>query len=151
MVQCRRRDTSHSDWHRGSGGCTLASRRAYPREGCGALMAKNNDSGPDMNIQLWARMLLMATLLAVLYLVFVEPQPVAERSYPISYSEFKSLLDQGRIEKVLLVADTASGQLFDAVPLGPQGQTGTRFTTRIPALGDDAAPGVAKEIDPGCT
>ena len=100
-------------------------------------MPKNNDTGPDMSIQLWARMLLMATLLAVLYLVFVEPQPEAERSYPISYSEFKSLLDQGRIEKVLLVADTASGQLFDAVPLGPQGQTGTRFNTRIPALGDD--------------
>ncbi|UCE77843.1 MAG: ATP-dependent zinc metalloprotease FtsH [Gammaproteobacteria bacterium] len=91
-----------------------------------------------MNIQLWARMLLMGILLGILYLVFVEPQPVAERSYPISYSEFKSLLDQGRIEKVLLVADTASGQLFDAVPLGPQGQTGSRFTTRIPALGDEA-------------
>jgi len=101
-------------------------------------MPKNNDTGPEMNIQLWARMLLMAILLGVLYLVFVEPQPVAERSYPISYSEFKSLLDQGRIEKVLLVADTASGQLFDAVPLGPQGQTGSRFTTRIPALGDEA-------------
>ena len=101
-------------------------------------MPKNNDTGPEMNIQLWARMLMMMVLLGLLYLVFVEPQPVAERSYPISYSEFKSLLDQGRIEKVLLVADTASGQLFDAVPLGPQGQTGTRFTTRIPALGDDA-------------
>jgi cell division protease FtsH len=101
-------------------------------------MPKNNDSGPDMNIQLWARMLLMATLLAVLYLVFVEPQPVAERAYPISYSEFKSLLDQGRVAKVLLVADTASGQLFDAMPLGPEGQTGTRFSTRIPAFGDDA-------------
>jgi cell division protease FtsH len=101
-------------------------------------MPKNNDTGPEMNIQLWARMLLMGILLGILYLVFVEPQPVAERSYPISYSEFKSLLDQGRIEKVLLVADTASGQLFDAVPLGPQGQTGSRFTTRIPALGDEA-------------
>jgi cell division protease FtsH len=101
-------------------------------------MPKNDDTGPEMNIQLWARVLLMAILLGVMYLVFVEPQPVAERSYPISYSEFKSLLDQGRIEKVLLVADTASGQLFDAVPLGPQGQTGSRFTTRIPALGDEA-------------
>ena len=101
-------------------------------------MAKDNDTGPEMSIQLWARLLLMATLLAVLYLVFVEPQPGPERSYPISYSEFKSLLEQGRVEKVLLVGETASGQLFDAAPLGPQGQTATRFHTRIPAFGDEA-------------
>jgi len=100
-------------------------------------MAKNDDTGPEMNIQLWARMLLIATLLGVLYLVFVEPQPGAERSYAISYSEFRSLLKQGRVEKVLLVGDSASGQLFDAVALGPRGETGTRFSTRIPAFGDE--------------
>jgi cell division protease FtsH len=100
-------------------------------------MPGNQDKGPDPYIQLWVRMLLLVALLGVLYLVFVQPQPDTARSYPISYSEFKSLVRQGRVEKVVLSGDEVRGQLFDAVPLGPAEQKGERFHSRIPAFGDD--------------
>ena len=80
----------------------------------------------------------MVALFGMLYLFYSQGLPTAEPSYTISYSQFKSLVETGKVEKVLLVGDTASGQLFDDTPLGPQSEPASRFTTRIPAFGDES-------------
>ena len=80
----------------------------------------------------------MVALFGMLYLFYSQGLPTAEPSYTISYSQFKSLVETGKVEKVLLVGDTASGQLFDDTPLGSQGEPASRFTTRIPAFGDES-------------
>lgn len=80
----------------------------------------------------------MVALFGMLYLFYSQGLPTAEPSYRISYSQFKSLVETGKVEKVLLVGDTASGQLFDDTLLGPQGEPASRFTTRIPAFGDES-------------
>ena len=83
-------------------------------------------------------LLLLAALLGMAYLFYADGPPTAETRYDISYSQFKTLIQEGRVEKVLLTGETASGQLFDAAPLGRQGESGTLFSTRIPAFGDES-------------
>ena len=80
----------------------------------------------------------MLALLGMLYLFYSQGPPTAETTYAISYSRFKSLVEDGKVKKVLLAGDTAKGQLFDSAPLGPQDETGSRFSTRIPAFGDES-------------
>jgi len=80
----------------------------------------------------------MLALLGMLYLFYSQGPPTAETTYAISYSRFKSLVEDGKVKKVLLAGDTAKGQLFDSAPLGPQDEPGSRFSTRIPAFGDES-------------
>jgi cell division protease FtsH len=101
-------------------------------------MTTNEKPGPELNIGPWRYLLWVLTLLGMLYLFYSHGLPTAEPSYTISYSRFKSLVEDGRVEKVLLAGDIASGQLFDSAPLGPQDEPGSRFTTRIPAFGDES-------------
>ena len=61
-------------------------------------------------------LLLLAALLGMAYLFYAEGPPTSETRYAISYSQFKTLIQEGRVEKVLLAGETASGQLFDAAP-----------------------------------
>lgn len=58
----------------------------------------------------------MMALFGMLYLFYSQGLPTAEPSYTISYSQFKSLIETGKVETVLLAGDTASGQLFDDTP-----------------------------------
>ena len=101
-------------------------------------MPTNEKPGPELNIDLWRYLLWVLALSGMLYLFYSQGLPTAEPSYAISYSRFKSLVENGKVEKVLLAGDIASGQLFDSAPLGPQGETGNRFSTRIPAFGDES-------------
>jgi cell division protease FtsH len=101
-------------------------------------MPTNEKPGPELNIDLWRYLLWVLALSGMLYLFYSQGLPTAETSYAISYSRFKSLVEDGKVEKVLLAGDIASGQLFDSAPLGPQGETGNRFSTRIPAFGDES-------------
>ena len=80
----------------------------------------------------------MLALLGMLYLFYSQGPPTAETTYAISYSRFKSLVEDGKVKKVLLAGDIAKGQLFDSAPLGPQDEPGSRFSTRIPAFGDES-------------
>jgi cell division protease FtsH len=101
-------------------------------------MPNNQKPGPEINLRPWLHLLLLAALLVMAYLFYAGGPPTTETRFAIPYSQFKSLLQQGRVEKVVLTGDSASGQLFDAAPLGRQGEPGTLFTTRIPAFGDDS-------------
>jgi cell division protease FtsH len=92
---------------------------------------------PEFDIGPWRYLLWVIALSGIFYLLYSQGLSTAEPSYEISYSRFKTLVEGGKVEKVLLAGDTASGQLFDSAPLGPQGETGRRFSTRIPAFGDE--------------
>ncbi|MFC1772506.1 ATP-dependent zinc metalloprotease FtsH [Pseudomonadota bacterium] len=101
-------------------------------------MPTNEKLGPELNIGPWRYLLWMLALLGMLYLFYSQGPPTAETTYAISYSRFKSLVEDGKVKKVLLAGDTAKGQLFDSAPLGPQDEPGSRFSTRIPAFGDES-------------
>ena len=101
-------------------------------------MPTNEKPGPELNIDLWRYLLWVLALSGMLYLFYSQGPPTAETTYAISYSRFKSLVENSKVEKVLLAGDTAKGQLFDSAPLGPQGEPGSRFSTRIPAFGDES-------------
>jgi cell division protease FtsH len=64
--------------------------------------------------------------------------PEAEPRPPeVAYTEFRALVDRGVVEEVVLRDDAVEGRLRSLTPLGPAGELGDRFTTRIPAFGDE--------------
>ncbi len=101
-------------------------------------MPNQQKPDPDISIRPWIQLLVLAALLATAYLFYSRAPTDGEPRYAISYSEFKSLVREKRVEKVLLRDGEATGQLFAEAPLGPQGEPGTLFSTRIPAFGDES-------------
>lgn len=81
--------------------------------------------------------LVVVILLSLFYFLFYQKSP-ADPRYDIPYSQFKSYLEQERIASVVLSGDLAKGEFFDPEPIGPQGQSTTLFSTRIPAFGDES-------------
>ena len=59
-----------------------------------------------------------------------------ESVFNISYTRFKSLLAEDRISSITLRGDVLDGNLKSATVLGPKGESGRRFQSRIPAIGD---------------
>ncbi len=55
----------------------------------------------------------------------------------IPYSSFKSMIKDGSVDEVLLRGNVVEGKFFRPQPLGLQGEEYSRFTTRIPAFGDE--------------
>ena len=101
-------------------------------------MPTNQTPGPQFNISQWMHLLLLGMLFALAYVLLFQDWTPTEQRYAISYSQFKTLVHDGKVKQVLLVGDTANGQLFDAALLGPEASSGTHFTTRIPAFGDES-------------
>jgi cell division protease FtsH len=58
--------------------------------------------------------------------------------YDVSYSRFKSLVEADEVSEVQLRGAEATGKLRKPAPIGPEGEEGDRFQTRVPAFGDDA-------------
>ncbi|MFQ5486949.1 MAG: ATP-dependent zinc metalloprotease FtsH, partial [Gammaproteobacteria bacterium] len=80
---------------------------------------------------------MLAALTFILFYTIFTNVPEQELRYEIPYSQFKSLLKEQRVEKVILRGNIADGQLFDAEPIGPQDAKSKRFRTRIPSFGDE--------------
>jgi len=100
-------------------------------------MPTTQKPGPDININQWLYVVLAAIFFAMVYLMNVDSQPSAERRYAISYSQFKTLVQDGKVEQVTLEENRASGRLLSPAAIGPNGESGTLFSTRIPAIGDE--------------
>ncbi len=102
----------------------------------------DNQGSPDSR-QSWAFFALIVLFLLMLFLGRWE-QP-GERSYEIPYSQFKSLIDQHKIAEVAFAADRVSGRLGAPRPIGPHGEMGSAFHTRVPQVGDsDLLPALEK-------
>jgi cell division protease FtsH len=55
----------------------------------------------------------------------------------IAYSEFRTLVDQGKVEEVVIGDGAVEGKLRAPAPLGPGGEVAVEFRTRIPSFGDN--------------
>jgi cell division protease FtsH len=85
----------------------------------------------------WLPYALVAGLMtALLYLLL--QQPAGSRGFEVSYSQLKTWLAQGRVEQVVLRGNEVAGVLRTEAPIGPQGQLGKYFRTRVPSLGDSS-------------
>lgn len=85
----------------------------------------------------WTPYVLITVLLLLAYLSFQYTVP-REPSYEIPYSQFKELARKGRVDSLQLEGDVAEGRLHSTEAIGPRGETAQRFSTRIPAFGDEA-------------
>lgn len=95
----------------------------------------DNNKISQSELKKWALFLLVVMLFTSLYLDHppAPQKPVME----ISYSSFKSLIEDGSVDEVLLRGNAVEGKLFQPQPLGLQGEEYSRFTTRIPDFGDE--------------
>jgi cell division protease FtsH len=96
----------------------------------------NDTNGKQEKYPPWAPYVLIMVLLLVAYLSFQYTVPL-EPSYEIPYSQFKDLAYKGRVESLQLEGDVAEGRLHSTEAIGPQGESAQRFSTRIPAFGDE--------------
>lgn len=85
----------------------------------------------------WTTVALFILAFVLLYFLFVIPELTEKKSYEISYSQFKQLLAEGRINEVVLRGHMADGTLYESAPLGPRGEMAKKFKTRIPEFGDE--------------
>ncbi len=85
----------------------------------------------------WAGYLLAFVLLMLVYLSLQHLLP-SEPAYEIPYSQFRELVRDGQVEELLLRGNDAAGTLRAAADIGPQGETARRFSTTVPAFGDDS-------------
>lgn len=81
--------------------------------------------------------IIVTVVLTISYLLLFSGQ-VKESVYEIPYSEFKQYVADDNVKNVIIRGENIEGFLFDALPLGPNEETATHFTTRIPSFGDDA-------------
>ncbi len=84
--------------------------------------------------------LLLAPLALVLLVLYLPLEPIAgsARRHEIAYTEFKTLVEQGKVEEIVVRDRAVEGKLRAPAPLGPGRESGTSFTTRIPSFGDEA-------------
>jgi len=99
-------------------------------------MAQTPRQPDDSRFPPWAPWLLLAGFLVLLYVAFSDMAPGVPR-YEIGYTRFKELVSQGEVSEVLIRGRTADGSLVSAQPIGPEGQTGQHFRTRLPEFGDE--------------
>lgn len=62
-------------------------------------------------------------------------QPV---SLPIPYSQFKELVYEGEVMEVLIRGPEVEVRLRLPMALGPEGEKGTQYHTRVPSFGDES-------------
>ncbi|MGE5626101.1 MAG: ATP-dependent zinc metalloprotease FtsH [Bacillota bacterium] len=82
----------------------------------------------------WIITVALAIIAIVAWLGFFSAPP----TYEVAYSRFKELAVEDKVGTVVLTGDAVEGSLRVPESLGPGGETGMSFNTRIPALGDDA-------------
>jgi cell division protease FtsH len=99
-------------------------------------MTMNGEPGKQQKYPQWAPYVLIAILMAFVYLAFQQAPPL-EPSYEIPYSQFKELILKGSVDEIQLSGDIAEGKLRSTEAIGPQGETAQRFSTRIPPFGDE--------------
>ncbi len=83
----------------------------------------------------WAIVFLASTLFLILMIRNLEDVSGVQ---DVSYSQFKKLVDSGDVSEVRLRGESADGKLRSVMPIGPEGEAGERFRTRIPVFGDES-------------
>lgn len=82
-------------------------------------------------------LLLLLPLMAVLA-YFARPEMDGRFGRPdIAYTEFKTLVEQGKVEALVLRDRVVEGKLRAPAPLAPGREPETEFSTRVPSFGDE--------------
>jgi cell division protease FtsH len=82
--------------------------------------------------------IIAAIIFALLYMFFIQTPKNNEPLYDIPYTQFKTLVKQQQVKKVLLKGEVVEGTLLSPEPIGPKDAKSTRFRTRVPSFGDNA-------------
>jgi len=90
------------------------------------------DPGPAQPRGLRAIGWLLLFLLLLLPALWMGVPEQNEGVYEVSYTRFKTLVEQGEVVEVTLRGDEAEGRLKQPLPIGPAEKKGDRFRTRIP-------------------
>jgi len=78
----------------------------------------------------------LSLLFAVLgFLTRARPEAPGSR-HAIAYSEFRTLVNDGKVEDIVIRDGAVEGTLRAPAPIGPKGEPGVGFSTRIPPFGD---------------
>ena len=85
---------------------------------------------------IWMPILTTAAIFLLLYVVFLYPQITAQR-YELPYSQLKSLTRDAQVKEVTFRGNIIDGTLNQPVAIGPHGESGQLFRTRIPTIGDE--------------
>lgn len=91
-------------------------------------------SGPIL--QALVVLMLIAVTLAILMTQRAPPAVPTDRPVQITYTEFKQLVEQRRVERVTMRGHELRGELHASRPLGTDRVESARFETRVPAIGD---------------
>jgi cell division protease FtsH len=94
---------------------------------------------PD-RLKRWSVFGILLVLAVVMSLLAYFAQQVIHgptRLHEIAYSEFRTLIDQGAVEEVVLRDGAVEGKLRTPVPLGAEHEPVTTFSTRMPSFGDN--------------
>jgi hypothetical protein len=79
----------------------------------------------------WIPFGLLLTLVGLIAVLAYLPRPEMEgrtRWPDIAYTEFKTLVEQGKVEGVVIRDRAVEGKLRSPTPLGPEAEAETRFT-----------------------
>jgi cell division protease FtsH len=79
----------------------------------------------------------LAILLSVLGYLARAPMPAPAPLQEVAYSDFRTLVDQGKVAETVIRDGAVEGTLRTPAPLAPGGQAAVGFRTRIPSFGDN--------------
>ena len=86
----------------------------------------------------WLRYVIIALAIGFFYYgLFIDPTSTQGPINKIPYSEFKTLLHEGRVIEVVLRGEEIVGSLKTSMPPGPKQELGNSFRTRLPDFGDE--------------
>ena len=99
----------------------------------------NQTKEPQNRYPDWMRYVALGMLGALVYYwLMVGLQAPREPVYDISYSQFKTLVNEGSVSEVLLRGEEIEGTLQTPMSIGPQQQMASQFRTRLPSFGDES-------------
>jgi len=87
----------------------------------------------------WLRYVVIGLFIAIAYYWFSTTLVTTrEPSYPITYSQFKTFVNKGLVQEVVIRGLEIEGVLHTPMSIGPALEEAERFTTRLPSFGDES-------------
>ncbi len=86
----------------------------------------------------WMRYVLIGLLAALAYYWLAKGLVTPEPSYEIAYSQFKTFVQKGQVQKVVIKGFVIEGAFYTPMSIGPQQELASNFSTRLPSFGDES-------------
>jgi len=90
---------------------------------------------------------IILVIMTLSYQLSAPQQTPTGKVHDISYSEFKSLIVDGRVAHIELQGNKVIGKLFQPTGIGPKAELGTYFKTQIPFFGDEQLLPIIEELN----